>query len=405
MQELVEVDALTTARTVGSTNSGGGGSNAFSGPVVSTAAGGGGDTTGESLDFFVLENSGLIFDDVRDGLDLFACADGVDCTPTVSLGGGTERVVGDSSDTDVFALLRLGQRDLGGRDSFADRADQPGQQGYAAGFVEVVTPDGLQFAPFGPQSADSNLVFGSISDSELTFSAAITGGGVTHILGGSEASAYVPATVSGTPERFAARSVDPAVSDLAVVSGDLVDEGFRMSGDPRLAYNFAAGADYDHLRWGFFFGDALRVTDAGDVAQSHVHLGSFVSGVPIDAAELAGAQGTATYTGHAVGNVYNAGEVYTATGTFRDEFDFGSRAGQASLGFDGRTYTGVSGLDGTSYSSNVDAGGGFEGRLDGQFFGPGGTQPEAVGGQFSLTNGADAADTAYRATGTFAGEK
>src|SRR4030095_10629240 len=128
--------------------------------------------------------------------------------------------------------------------------------------------------------------------------------------------------------RFAARS-SGASSDLGLLSHALVDAG--LPSDVRNAF-----PDGDFLHWGFFFGDFQ--TTAGNT--EHVHLGTWVAGDAADPGSLP-ETGTATYSGGAIGEVFNGTAAYTATGTFSNAWDFGTRRGTVNLGFDGTTYTGA----------------------------------------------------------------
>lgn len=91
--------------------------------------------------------------------------------------------------------------------------------------------------------------------------------------------------------------------------------------------------------------------------REHQHLGSFAAGPPIDTADLNTASGTATYIGHAIGDVYDAGKLRTVAGTFQESFNFTSRTGATSLDFDGRSFGNVaattSTLAGQEYRSRV----------------------------------------------------
>ncbi len=134
-----------------------------------------------------------------------------------------------------------------------------------------------------------------------------------------------------------------------------------------------------------------------------MHLGTFAAATPIDRAVLDTASGTATYRGHAAGNVMNGGAVYSAIGTYSDTFDFDRRRGSTMLDFDSRRYGGSSSLDSATYRARL-SGGDRQAALQGQF--GGGMEngrPRAVTGGFEISNGRSGG-SAYRATGIFAGE-
>ena len=118
-----------------------------------------------------------------------------------------------------------------------------------------------------------------------------------------------------------------------------------------------------------------------------------------------------------LGNVQSAGNVYTATGTFRDSFDFTRRAGTATATFDGRTLSGASSVSalspaytatlGPSGNAAMGAGAVFSGQMNGRFgaLPAGGGAPHALVGSFTIQNQATSPSTAYRAAGTFGAER
>ena len=148
-------------------------------------------------------------------------------------------------------------------------------------------------------------------------------------------------------------------------------------------------------------------------ASGHVHLGSFAAGAPLSTDDIANASGTAIYSGHAFGNVYNAGAQYSALGTFNERFNFGNRTGETTLAFDGAVYTGASTNTGAGYASDLAGpeGTGRTGTIAGAFSGPmtanpgGGTAPAGIVAEFRLQNASTDPSAAYRATGTAAAEK
>jgi hypothetical protein len=152
--------------------------------------------------------------------------------------------------------------------------------------------------------------------------------------------------------------------------------------------------DYEHVKWGFFFGDMLD----GSGQPTHVHLGTWTAGKVPDGSSL-GLKGHATYEGHAVGNVFNGATTYTATGRFRNDWDFDERRGKMQLNFDQTLYNGTTKLTGKTYNlkgdfSNVDR----AGALRGSFVHGGalakGEHPSEALGRFSI-----ARSPARRSTG------
>ena len=125
--------------------------------------------------------------------------------------------------------------------------------------------------------------------------------------------------------------------------------------------------------------------------------------------------GTATYSGHAIGNVFNSefssGDQYIAIGNFTNEWDFGAREGVITItDFDGKDFStpllGEAGAAAATMANRRDYSGdilptaGISGTVTGSFFAGGVDPVAATAGQFTLTNG-----TTYRAAGTFAATK
>lgn len=167
--------------------------------------------------------------------------------------------------------------------------------------------------------------------------------------------------------------------------------------------------DYAHVKWGVFLGDRIPVST--DNNEGRIDIGTWVAGDPIEVSQYKDFTGTATYTGHAIGNAFDGTATYTAIGSYTNSWTFNGTksAGSVEMTFDNSTYVG---------STKLKSGGGFDstnlkapgrvGSLNGDFFGgvsnnAKGKSPNALGGQFDLSN-APNADT-YRASGTFAAEK
>ena len=405
-------DALLSANTVGSSRAPGEGSTLSFGKLASSAAGGGNDEAdlGDGqMEFFVAQNAGLAFRN-----------------PEVSgpLPGGTLRPMGQDSNAPdrSFGVVRLGvattPNDFS-RSAVAEEArlGLDSLEGFAAGLVEVETAGAtsLGLANSRQLSDAPNLSFsqGSVTRDANHVAATLTINGQALSFGGAGASAYVNDTLWGMID-----TSDTAT--LAVISGETV--GRAMAGtfkdtdgqtvpvpvnDPGVDTSERGAGNYEHAQWGFFFGDVL---DAEGTRQ-HVPLGTFAANRPVDRDTLVAATGIATYTGHAVGNVYNGGAVYTSLGTYRDVFDFGTNktvgSGRASLDFDEQRYSGNSLINGKGrYQADI-TGGGRRGALQGQFGGSVNAkgQPGSVVGQFALTNDKADRSEAYHASGTFVGQR
>lgn len=208
-------------------------------------------------------------------------------------------------------------------------------------------------------------------------------------------------------------------ADFGLVTGNMItvdpeDDGIRSlpgldtvsstAGSPFLGENLNQFEDSPHLAWGVFLGD--RIWDPATGRREHIHLGSWVAGNPVDPAQYLGFTGTATYEGHALGNVYDGTSVSTVVGRFQNSWDFGGSgalgSGSMQLDFDGQLYNGTTRFkSGQGFvSSDLASVQGRTGRIDGDFYGISGTAPAAVGGQFGLQG---AAGEVYGAAGTFAG--
>lgn len=156
-----------------------------------------------------------------------------------------------------------------------------------------------------------------------------------------------------------------------------------------------------YLRWGVLsmdLGDPDLATD-----RTQVQLAGWVAGQITDAMSLP-ATGTATYLGHAFGNVHNGSDFYSAIGGVQVQFDFSTRMGDVDItDFDGADYSasispsiqsnGVYSASGTGLNESRSV------VVRGAFFAGGGDPAAETGGKFSIT-GSD-----YEAAGVFAASK
>ncbi|MEE8214731.1 MAG: hypothetical protein V3R79_09090, partial [Alphaproteobacteria bacterium] len=188
----------------------------------------------------------------------------------------------------------------------------------------------------------------------------------------------------------------PAVTgtDLYMVTSG----AFRSNGFPGAASECAC----QFLEWGFWggeirfaTGDRERIHLANWVAGDNIASGAILDGLPAGA--------TATYNGHLIGTVLNAGDVYQAMGGFGMTFNFDNPTASTInvTGFDTVDYNaGVSGLqDGIYQASGADTSALSRTiNFTGAFFGGGGDPVAETGGQFNVDGGAN-----YSASGIFAG--
>ena len=156
---------------------------------------------------------------------------------------------------------------------------------------------------------------------------------------------------------------------------------------------------YEYLKWGFFFGDTK--TTPGE--REHVHLGTWIAG-KIPTGDSLGLRGTATYSGHSIGNVFTNGSLYMAVGSFENQWNFDKRTGSVQMNFDQTAYTGTTAIKGSSF--NFDGtlkAPGRSGGLQGSFVAPVNPTPAAVMGGFAIAE--TPGNATYRAAGTFGAER
>jgi hypothetical protein len=114
--------------------------------------------------------------------------------------------------------------------------------------------------------------------------------------------------------------------------------------------------------------------------------------------------GSATYNGSMMGNVWNQGSQYSATGSYSSSWGFATRAGSFNASFDGTSYAGSasagSGSGGTSFTGSF-SGGGRSGNLSGAFFSSPTDAAKYQAGAFTI----GANNTTYKAAGAFAGQR
>jgi hypothetical protein len=191
--------------------------------------------------------------------------------------------------------------------------------------------------------------------------------------------------------RFAVRTEDNQNAEVVLLSVDLVKAGLPADMQAPIR-------EYQHLKWGFFFGDTVST----EGSREHVHLGSWAAGQIADPSDFP-STGTATYSGHAIGNVFNNGNVYTSVGTYNNAWNFGARTGTVEMNFDGANLTGQTQLRNNSVVFdgvlNADQ---RIGGIQGNFVQGGGDPAVGVVGRFSIQ---ESSGQVYRASGTFAAEK
>jgi hypothetical protein len=155
----------------------------------------------------------------------------------------------------------------------------------------------------------------------------------------------------------------------------------------------------EYTRWGFWASHTNRTQNGANVTD-RVHLGTWVAGRLPEAVEVP-ATGSATYAGHVVASIRNAGSEYIAGGNLSNTVHFASRTGTASVtGLDGANYSGTLSFPGDPRhfigSLNGNVGGRSMAMLGSLFRGTASPVGE-VGGNVMI-NG-----TNYQGSGIFAG--
>jgi trimeric autotransporter adhesin len=157
------------------------------------------------------------------------------------------------------------------------------------------------------------------------------------------------------------------------------------------------------LQWGYWGGE-LDTSDQNGARADVAHINTWVAGSPTPAADinnLIGMSATASYSGAAVGSVFNNGAHYLAAGGFNQSYNFGTQTGTMTISnFDGKTFGGtVVGARGSPAFAAPLSGSGVSGSAAGTFFGPGAIE---AGGSFAVQG---TSNVPYVAAGTFAGRQ
>ena len=159
------------------------------------------------------------------------------------------------------------------------------------------------------------------------------------------------------------------------------------------------------LQWGYWGGEIDTPASGSSAARTDVgNINFWVAGTPTPLGNLntLAAQGaTGTYTGAAIGSVYNNGASYLAAGGFSGIYNFGTKSGSVTISnFDGHSFTagGSAPLSGANYTFGI-AQAGLAGSINGTFYGP---MAAETGGNFAVHT---TAGPTYLASGIFAGKK
>lgn len=355
--------ATATGRTIGSSR-GSGQSVSIASPLISTAFGGGNPRIARDgyAGYFVLEN--YVPANVAD----------VDQNLRTLAQGGTEHALGSSIGNDMkYATLRLATGT--GEESVGLRSDRF-LTGWAGGLAEKENGPGaaLTIKPVGTGDTPNNFIIRTDAannriQADLNLnSAPITLGGPNN------PSALID------DDRFAA-----ANGSVAIVNANVLRDA---AGNLPAALNMPNGQripKYEYLQWGLLFGDTAG-TPGADL--QHLHMGTWIAGRTADPDHIP-STGSASYSGHAIGNVASGGALYTAVGIYDNTWNFAQRAGTVNMNFDGAQYSGTTQLtNGANFQGTVAAtsrAGGVIGNFV-QVLGGGsaGVAPPAVAGRFVI---------------------
>jgi hypothetical protein len=218
-----------------------------------------------------------------------------------------------------------------------------------------------------------------------------------------------------------------ALRNASGVGGVVTGQPFRASGDP-LSAPVGSGADArqtgftgalatadlvgnggifpvgvdaepEYLRWGWWAGEVRRdaaVSDPLDAGRvDRASLGTWIAGVQADIASVRASTGVGSYDGFAIGHVVEqtpgGPAAYVEGGSFSMQYNFGTRAGVATLsGIAGQTLTAsvteAGAVAGGHFGGDL---GGFNGpgvgSINGAFFSNGTDPTAAAAGAFDFT--------------------
>ena len=215
-------------------------------------------------------------------------------------------------------------------------------------------------------------------------------------------------------QTYALRDRTQGTSTTAVMVGSITSTGSSVASRTVMASygaapvpNFFAGhgvtpCTCEFMTWGWWSGEVTYGSGSAYLpgARDRLNLATYVAGTLTTTVQLP-TTGTATYTGHAVGNVLNGSNAYVAAGTYTNAWNFGTQTGAVAIGnFDGATYAGTASLvSGSVQFTGSIAGAGRTGSVNGAFFSSPTVAAKGQAGSFAITG------PAYKAGGTFAAQK
>ena len=158
----------------------------------------------------------------------------------------------------------------------------------------------------------------------------------------------------------------------------------------------------EFMTWGWWGGDVKYGADSSSNpnGRDRISLATYVAGTLTSTVQLPNT-GTATYSGHAIGNVQNGSSAYVAAGSYTIAWNFQTQTGAVTIGnFDGATYTGNTALtNGTVNFTGALTRANRTGAVAGSFMSSPTDPAKGQAGIFSVTG------NGYQAGGTFAAQK
>jgi trimeric autotransporter adhesin len=150
-----------------------------------------------------------------------------------------------------------------------------------------------------------------------------------------------------------------------------------------------------YSQWGYWTGRVVSPNTVGDFSGATTNdiasINTWVAGQPTVTMPTVG---IGTYSGAAIGSVYNNGAQYLAAGGFASSFNFATSIGTVKFSnFDNNNFSGIVSGSGGNYSGSV-SGNNLGGFVTGSFYGPNAAE---TGGNF----GVESPGGAYIASGIF----
>jgi hypothetical protein len=243
-----------------------------------------------------------------------------------------------------------------------------------------------------------------------------SGTSATFRLGGTSGSGFSTSSfiddkiyaVADRPSDLLTNTTSVTISSVTSLPGDLESRTFAVSyGTAPATFDAffqAAGVtpcnSCEFMTWGVWGGDVKYKPGYTAYERDRLNFATYVAGNLTSTVQLPNT-GTATYSGHAIGNVLNGSSAYIAAGGYTNAWNFATQTGAVTISnFDGATYTGNTALtSGTVNFTGPITGSGRTGAVAGSFFNAPGAAGIAKGqaGTFTVTG------TGYKAGGTFVG--